>query len=242
MANSNDNKETILKENKKLKKEIKELENFKNIAENNAKDNVELKEKNKELENLIKNLNSKFEQVLAMKENKKEESITDDAGDIVEIPDNKRIKVMSRFNGTLNLFTNNEKVVYKFTKLWQIINIPYKEVCEIIIQNPNRFENGIFVILNDDIIKNKDMVEQYKKFLTKKEILSIIDDEHIDITEMLKDTTKHVIDTVVSLFTEKILNREYVDRNRIAELSKIIGYDLFKKTDMLIGIREASKK
>lgn len=188
-----------------------------------AKENELLKSELSKLTLMVESLMSKNDKVL-------NQVISTESEEWNEIPMHKAIKVMSLFEGGLNLKTSNDgnAQVFRFEKVGQIFPILYSDLSKVIANQRNFFEEGYCTILDKDVIKAHYLEEFYKKIIDGKTINNILDYEDKKIEEIFSNTTKIIQQSIVDIIIKKIINNDYVDKNKVTILSKIYGEDIFE--------------
>lgn len=159
----------------------------------------------------------------------------DDQYDIQEIPLNRVVKVMSLFSGGLNLKTsdtNNAQVV-RFEFVGQTLPIIYQDLIKMIGNQRQFFEEGYCMILDKDVVKAHYLEKFYKKFIDGKVINNILEYEPDKIREIFSNVTGVIQQSIVDVVISKILNNEYVDKNKVSVLSEVYGRDIFELANKL---------
>jgi hypothetical protein len=146
----------------------------------------------------------------------------------VDVPFNKYIKVMSLTNHTLVLSTegNGQGKAFVFNKFGQTKDIMYGELREVIHNQESFVKNGKFYILNKDVVKNHDLIEDYKKILTKSMIENIMNFDIKEIQEFFKGACKSQQETIVSIIIGKLKSGEDIDMNKLNVINKLCGKNL----------------
>ena len=181
----------------------------------------ELKDRIKQLEELmLKSLEVKAEPlpspVVKIEENTE------------EIPFRNFIKVMSLTNNRLTLATEGtgKGTLYNFTEFGEIQPIMYEDLAKIIHNNQRFSREGMFYIMNPQVVKLHGLTKFYEKFASKEVILNIFDLQGNEMADLFKNTTVQIQETIVSIIVEKIRDGENVDLNRLQIISDIYGKDI----------------
>jgi hypothetical protein len=191
-----------------------------------------LKSKLVEMEEMLKALMKKNEEL----ENKpekvveviKEVRVTSESNpEIIDIPLNKVIKVMSLYTGTLNLKTAENGKIFKFNNFGEIHPIIYNDLIQIMSHQHRFCTEGYFTILDKDVILAHGMEDNYKKILDRKTIENFLGFDDETIKTLYHGTTKNIRDSIVSIIVNKINSEENVDKNKIYVVSDLFGIDLF---------------
>lgn len=194
-----------------------------------------LEKENQELRDRMANLEKSMGVPTKAVETPKEEF-----SDYNEIPMNRSVKVMSLFCGKMNLQPNEKKNI-PFERFGVIKPIIYADLVEICDRQRHFAEEGMFMILDDDVVKAQYLDEIYKGMLTAKQILGLIDKSKAEITEAYTKAPIGIKQAIVDTVTQGLLKNDpkYYDRNKIQIFSDLCGRDLFKDAE---GLREWDKK
>lgn len=201
----------------------------------NVNDN-DLVKKNEELEKELAELKKKLESLLTEKVTTiQADSINNHEDDIFpEIPMHKPIKVMSLYTGGLNLKKyEDDETPFRFNFFGETQPILYGDLVKIISHQRKFFEEGYCVVLDNDVIKVHYLEKFMKKILDKKTIDKILEYDDEKIKDLYNGTTKQLKQTIVDLIVDKIVKKEYVDRNKVAVISELYGKDLYEIAEHL---------
>ena len=89
------------------------------------------------------------------------------------------------------------------------------------------------MILDDEVIKVHYLEKDMEKILDKNTIEKILDYENEKIRDLFVGTTKQIRQTIIDLIIDKIIKKEYVDRNKVALISELHGKDLYEIAEHL---------
>ncbi len=89
------------------------------------------------------------------------------------------------------------------------------------------------MILDDEVIKVHYLEKDMEKILDKNTIEKILDYENEKIRDLFVGTTKQIRQTIIDLIIDKIVKKEYVDRNKVALISELYGKDLYEIAEHL---------
>jgi hypothetical protein len=145
-----------------------------------------------------------------------------------EVSPNKRIKIISLFDGILVLTTGQygQGKPYTFNKYGETKNIIYSDLSEI-LHYQNRFaEMGLFYICDDNVISNHGLYDSYQKLLSKEIIDNLLDYNRQEMNELFKNSTDMQKEQIASIIARKIANEEDVDLNKVDVLSKLYGHNI----------------
>lgn len=194
----------------------------------------DLIKKNKELEKELARMKKMVQKLKTEKQtsiaenNKAEEDI------LPEIPMNKPIKVMSLYTGGLNLKRyEDDKTPIRFNMYGETQPILYMDLLKIISHQRKFFEEGYCIVLDKNVIKAHYLEKHMSKILDKKTIDNLLDYDDEKIKDLFNGTTKQIKETIVDLIVNKIVKKEYVDRNKVALISELYGKDLYEIADKL---------
>lgn len=196
--------------------------------------NNDLIKKNEELEKELARMKEMLQKLIAEKQmsiaenNKAEEDI------LPEIPMNKPIKVMSLYTGGLNLKRyEDDKTPIRFNMYGETQPILYMDLLKIISHQRKFFEEGYCIVLDKNVIKAHYLEKHMSKILDKKTIDNLLEYDDEKIKDLFNGTTKQIKETIVDLIVNKIVKKEYVDRNKVALISELYGKDLYEIADKL---------
>jgi hypothetical protein len=146
----------------------------------------------------------------------------------VEIPLNKRIPVISLYDGILVLTTDKRGSgkPFEFKKFGTIIHINYSDLVEILHYQKRFAEEGLFYINDKNVISNNGLQDVYERILDKKMIDNILSLNKSELNEVFNNTTESQRDIIVSIIINKIRNNEDIDLNKVDMLSKIYKKDI----------------
>lgn len=200
----------------------------------NVNDN-ELVKKNEELEKELEKMKEMLQKLMAEKKvDTKQNSEIKEEEVFPEIPMHKPIKVMSLYTGGLNLKKyNDDKTPFRFNFFGETQPILYGDLVKIISHQRKFFEEGYCVVLDNDVIKVHYLEKFMKKILDKKTIDKLLEYDDEKIKDLYNGTTKQLKQTIVDLIVDKIVKKEYVDRNKVAVISELYGKDLYEIAEHL---------
>jgi hypothetical protein len=200
----------------------------------NVNDN-ELVKKNEELEKELEKMKEMLQKLMAEKKvDTKQNSEIKEEEVFPEIPMHKPIKVMSLYTGGLNLKKyEDDKTPFRFNFFGETQPILYGDLVKIISHQRKFFEEGYCVVLDKDVIKVHYLEKFMKKILDKKTIDRLLEYDDEKIKDLYNGTTKQLKQTIVDLIVDKIVKKEYVDRNKVAVISELYGKDLYEIAEHL---------
>jgi len=198
-------------------------------------ENNDLVKRNEELEKELEKMKEMLQKLMTEKENKLNQEIKQEEVEVFpEIPMHKPIKVMSLYTGGLNLKKyNDDKTPFRFNFFGETQPILYGDLVKIISHQRKFFEEGYCVVLDNDVIKVHYLEKFMKKILDKKTIDKLLEYDDEKIKDLYNGTTKQLKQTIVDLIVDKIVKKEYVDRNKVAVISELYGKDLYEIAEHL---------
>lgn len=198
-------------------------------------ENNDLVKRNKELEKELEKMKEMLQKLMTEKENKLNQEIKQEEVEVFpEIPMHKPIKVMSLYTGGLNLKKyNDDETPFRFNFFGETQPILYGDLVKIISHQRKFFEEGYCVVLDNDVIKVHYLEKFMEKILDKKTIDKLLEYDDEKIRDLYNGTTKQLKQTIVDLMVDKIVKKEYVDRNKVAVISELYGKDLYEIADKL---------
>lgn len=198
-------------------------------------ENNDLVKRNKELEKELEKMKEMLQKLMAEKKvDTKQNSEIKEEEVFPEIPMNKPIKVMSLYTGGLNLKRyEDDKTPIRFNMYGETQPILYMDLLKIISHQRKFFEEGYCIVLDKNVIKAHYLEKHMSKILDKKTIDNLLDYDDEKIEDLFNGTTKQIKETIVDLIVDKIVKKEYVDRNKVALISELYGKDLYEIADKL---------
>ena len=187
---------------------------------------------NAELKSTIAEMKKMMEELMAAKSQEVKEVVkyieVDKTPEIIDIPLNRVIKVMSLFRGVMTLKTqSNNGREFQFNSFGIIQPIIYSDLLQIMSHQQRFCDEGYFMILDKDVVIANGKEENYKRFLDKKQIENILTYDDETITSLFSNTTKNIKESIVAILVAKINGEESVDKNKIHLISDLYGIDLF---------------
>jgi hypothetical protein len=199
-------------------------------------ENNDLVKRNEELEKELEKMKEMLQKLMTEKkvDTRQNSEIKEEVEVFPEIPMHKPIKVMSLYTGGLNLKKyNDDKTPFRFNFFGETQPILYGDLVKIISHQRKFFEEGYCVVLDNDVIKVHYLEKFMKKILDKKTIDKLLEYDDEKIKDLFNGTTKQLKQTIVDLIVDKIVKKEYVDRNKVAVISELYGKDLYEIAEHL---------
>lgn len=189
--------------------------------------NKELEAKNKELEEqkkvtndlmaMVAQLQSQMAELKSAKEENKKTSLS-----------GKRIKLISLFNGVVNVGTRDDGsgLTKTFKKYGTTLFVRYEDLEEMTMAYPNTFKEGLIYILDEDAVKELGLAEDYEKINSKENIDKMLKLEDESVIDMFKQTETFMRNTLLDAVADRMAKGEKVDQNIVMEIKKEFGVDL----------------
>jgi hypothetical protein len=198
-------------------------------------ENNDLVKRNKELEKELEKMKEMLQKLMTEKKvDTKQNSEIKEEEVFPEIPMHKPIKVMSLYTGGLNLKKyEDDKTPFRFNFFGETQPILYGDLVKIISHQRKFFEEGYCVVLDNDVIKVHYLEKFMEKILDKKTIDKLLEYDDEKIRDLYNGTTKQLKQTIVDLMVDKIVKKEYIDRNKVAVISELYGKDLYEIAEHL---------
>jgi len=143
------------------------------------------------------------------------------------IPMTKIIKVVSLYDGILNLRTayGQAATIFKFNFFGDEQPIFYSDLVKCISMQQRFFKDGFVMILDEEVVKAHYLVEHYKDLLNKDQINSFLNFNEFEINSIYPKLTTQQKITVLQNIANKI-NANTADRNKVDIVSNISKVDL----------------
>jgi len=186
------------------------------------------------------------QEIDALKGNKVENISTEEVypeEELIEIPINKSIRLVSLYNGGLTLFTQARGTgkPYRFNGFGTTRTIIYSDLIDCIAHQNRYFSDGFVMILDKDVNKAQGLDDVVKTFLTKSQIENILSFDAETISKMLKNTTKNILTTVVENVTFALVEDKPLDMNKVKAVSDVYGRDINEVVSILKETKELLK-
>jgi hypothetical protein len=199
----------------------------------NTKANTDIITENLELKSTIAEMKKMIAELMAVKNEPTNVNVVEineikSESEIIDIPLNRVIKVMSLFRGAMTLKTQaNGGREFTFTGFGVIQPIIYSDLLQIISYQQRFCDEGYFAILDKDAVIANGKEDIYKKFLNKKQIENILTYDDETIKSLFTNTTNNIKESIVAILVAKINSAESIDKNKIHLISELYGIDLF---------------
>lgn len=166
----------------------------------------------------------KYEELLTSKND------NDSSDEDIYISPDKNIRVMSLCNHTLNLTTGSGKDAKKrvFEHFGQTKSIPYSVLVEMIEHQPTFAENGVYYILDKDVIRKSGLSEYYDKILKKEDIEKILKNSENSLS-LYKTLNTKQREMVNEMLVQKVRDGEITDLNLISAIEREGNVDIMER-------------
>jgi len=163
----------------------------------------------------------------------------------INIRPDKYIRVVSLCPHILNLTTSKHgrnKRIYRFTHLGQEKRIMYQHLVDIIETHPTFTDNGLFYIMNKDVVRRHGLDDAYEKILTHREIGQIIDDDTDIALGIFTNGNERQQGYIAEIIENKMVNDEVVDMNLVYYVGQATGIDILAKVENTKGYKDIDEK
>lgn len=177
----------------------------------------------KELEKTVSDLTAMVQ--LLLKQNASSNKTTDGERDVTFI---------SLCNHILNLSTEpyGRGTIYTFNTFGEEQPIPYSDARKIIRSNKDFIKGGKCYIADDDIIRIEHLTNDYKKILSKDELLELLSADRNKFKEIFNAMTETQREIFRDVVVEKLYkDRNSVDMNIVQYINESLGIDILKSLD-----------
>lgn len=143
-----------------------------------------------------------------------------------EISMNSYIKVMSLYKGGMTLFVSPNGKSYRFSEFGEIVPILYSDLTGILSTHPTFARKGYFFILDTEVVKQSALEKYYTRILDKDSIENILEKDDSEIKEIFNLVTPYMQNLILEIISEKMVNGEYVNRDKLHLIKEITGKDI----------------
>lgn len=125
------------------------------------------------------------------------------------------VKIMSLFRGILNLSRGKDKEELRFLGFGEIKRIQYGQLLELMDRNEGFYRNGLFIILDEEIVKK--LGYEDANILNREQIERVIDSTcgTEEALELYKSGTDRQKATIVDALIEYVRDDKEVNQNLI---------------------------
>jgi hypothetical protein len=156
-----------------------------------------------------------------------------DQNNSIKINGDDYIKVISLCPYTLNLSTQSKGrgKLYTFTKFGEVKRIVYRDLIDIIENHSNFLNDGLFLIMNRDVIRRHGLDDLYSKLLTKEKIEEILQGNQSDAVNMFRSANPRQQEMICNMIISDMVDGKEMDLNFIDRLSRVVGYNIIEKVE-----------
>jgi len=201
-----------------------------------------LEEKIEKLTSIVENLSSRLSDENTQEENNEDILRERYIDEKMDIHPEARIKVISLCPNRLCLTAKQGQRPYIFRNFGEVKRIRYEDLGYIIENHPEFLEDGVFMILDSEVIKMYGLDEFYGDVLTKENFEKILSGNFSDAIKLVENANKRQQRYVVDMLARKIIDGEGLSLDFIDRVSRITGFDVQKIADNSIALRKAYKQ
>ena len=153
------------------------------------------------------------------------------------------IKVMSLCPHELNLTTQSKGrgKIFTFRKMFEVKRILYRDLADIMENHPVFLEQGLFIILDVDVVRKHGLDEAYEKLLDKKKIEQVLQGNQTDAVNLFKVANPRQQQMIAQMMIDDIVNEKSVDLNFVDRISRIVGYNLQERAENIKKLMNPDK-
>jgi hypothetical protein len=155
------------------------------------------------------------------------------------------IKVISLCPYYLNLSTQSKGrgKLYTFSKFGEVKRIIYRDLIEIIENHSNFLNDGLFLIMNRDVIRRHGLDDLYEKLLTKEKIETILEGNQSDAVNMFRAANPKQQDLICNMIISEMADGKEMDLNFLDRISRVVAtridkYDIVEKVEDTKNLRK----
>lgn len=207
---------------------------IKKVVEENSNDTINV---------LMSQIEEMRKQIEALsKPQKKELDVEQEESDYaneIKISGEDYIKVISLYPSILNLTTEprGRGKIFSFKQFGEVKRILYRDLVDIMENHTNFLHDGLFLILNRNVVRKHGLDDAYEAILTKDKIEKIMSGNQSDAVNLFKSANEKQQGIIVDLIVDKALAGFEVDLNLLDRLSRIIGYNIAEKIESIKVLR-----
>ena len=200
----------------------------------------ELEEKYEKLAETVGNLQEFIEKLQS--DNKSSDILRDrHLSDRMDIRSDARIKVISLCPNTLCLTAKKDQRPYVFKSFGEVKRIRYEDLAYIIENHRSFLEDGVFMILDADVIKMHALDEFYGNILTKENFETILSENFSDAIKLVENANSRQQRYVAEMLARKLIKGEKTSLDFIDKVSRITGFNIKELADNSLAMQEAYK-
>lgn len=200
-------------------------------------DEVEgLKQEIENLKNLVENIAKQKDTPAGTKMRERH------VNDRFDIRSDARIGVMSLCPHKLVLTPSKGANPYVFDNFGDFKKIRYEDVSQIIERHRSFLDDGVFVIVDEEVIKFHALEDTYDKILTKENFDKILEGNFSDAVKLVENANERQKGYIADMFIRRMIDGEDVDLNYIDRISRVLDVDIKSRADNSIQTLKIYKK
>ena len=131
----------------------------------------------------------------------------------------------------LRVYQLQHQVFLHQTFLFDIQDIPFSDLKEIVKNKPNFAKEGLFYIANDKAVKKLRLTKEYEHIINNDLFAHLLDEKSDVIIKAYKDAPKLQQEQIVAMIDERLANNKEVDGNVLVKIGKLCGRDFLRVTE-----------
>ena len=203
-----------------------------------AKTKIELENENTEMQDRLVKMEEMMKSLLSTQNKPSVEPQQNNGSYNINIK--KKIKVMSLFNGRLNLTTEGggRGKIYSFAKFGETKLIPNEDLTNCFNANQRFFTEGFCFILDSEFVEENGLSESYANIVDKDKITSILNCDRNELDNIFQKISKIQKETICNLIIEKIVANEDINMTGVAIISQLTGVKIYDKAQESISYND----
>lgn len=203
-----------------------------------TKTKVELEQENSEMQDRLAKMEEMIKS-LANNQSTAQFSAPQNVGSY-NVDTKKKIKVMSLYNGRLNLCTESggRGKIYSFGKFGETKLIPSEDLTNCLNANYRFFTEGFAFVMDNGFVEENGLTESYEKIVNKETIDSILNMDRNEIDNIFQKISKIQKETICNLIIEKIVANEDINMTGVAIIAQLTGVKLYEKAQESIAYND----
>lgn len=187
-----------------------------------------------QLQSENKELKEQMDKLMALLENQSQPSTNAISG--LDSTLDRDIPVMSLIPHKLNLCTEfyGKGNVYTFTEMYEVMEIPWGDLKEIVRVNKDMARNGKFYVMDEQAVSSLRLKGAYKTIINPDKLQALLNNVHTsqDLIEIYKLAPQGQQQTIVEILRDKRLYNEKVDMNVLNVIGELSGVNLMDTSNV----------
>jgi hypothetical protein len=125
--------------------------------------------------------------------------------------------------------------------MFEVKRILYRDLADIMENHPAFLEQGLFIILDTDVVRKHGLDEAYEKLLDKKKIEQVLQGNQTDAVNLFKVANPKQQQMIAQMIIDDIVNERSVDLNFVDRISRIVGYSLQERAENIKQLMKPDK-